>query len=70
MRDHLGQPSFAEDYLTGKLHEIDVALERLDRFPDLAIDFEGRRRLTQLKAQLTAAVDAFPPREITRHVPA
>jgi len=56
------QRAFAEQYLAGKLHEIDIALERLDRVPDLAIDFEARRRLNQLKAQLTAAVQAIPPR--------
>jgi hypothetical protein len=69
MRD-IHDPSFAEEYLTEKLHEIDTALERLDRFPDLAIDFEARRRLTQLKAQLTAAVEAFPARETRQRVPA
>jgi hypothetical protein len=69
MRD-IKDGSFAEEYLTGKLHEIDTALDRLDRFPDLSIDFEARRRLTQLKAQLTAAVEEFPSRETRRHVPA
>ena len=61
MRD-IRAGSFAEEYLTGKLHEIDVALARLDHLPDLAIDVEGRRRLIQLKAQLTAAVQSIPPR--------
>ena len=56
------QRTFAEEYLAGKLHEIDTALARLDGFPDLSIDIEGRRRLIQLKAQLTAAVEAIPPR--------
>jgi hypothetical protein len=56
------QRTFAEEYLADKLHEIDTALARLDGFPDLAIDVEGRRRLVQLKAQLTAAVEAIPPR--------
>ena len=60
--------SFAEEYLTGKLHEIDTALARLDRCPDLAIDFEAHRRLTQLKAQLTAAVEEFPSRDTRRRV--
>jgi hypothetical protein len=65
MRDILDR-SFAEEYLTGKLHEIDTALERIDHFPDVASDLDTRRRLTQLKAQLAAAVEEFPPRQAGR----
>jgi hypothetical protein len=65
MRDIL-ERSFAEEYLNGKLHEIDTALERIDRLPEVASDLETRRRLTQLKAQLAAAVEEFPPREAKR----
>jgi len=69
MRD-IHDRSFAEEYLTDNLHKIDLALDRLDRHPDLAIDCEARRRLTQLKAQLTAAIEEFPSRETRRRAPA
>ena len=62
MDDMGDERTFAEDYLAGKLHEIDTALERIDRFPEPEIDLEGRRRLLQLKLQLTAAVESLSPR--------
>ena len=59
MRDTDDQRRFAEEYLAAKLHELDTALERLDGFPDLAIDSEARRRLVQLKAQMRDAVKSL-----------
>jgi hypothetical protein len=56
MRDTDDQRRFAEEYLTAKLHELDTALQRHDSCPDLAIDFEGRRRLVRLRAQMRDAV--------------
>jgi hypothetical protein len=67
MRDRRDQ-AFAEEYLSAKLHEIDTALDRLDRYPELAIDFEGRRRLVQLRDQLTAAVASFAPPQTHRRI--
>jgi hypothetical protein len=62
MEDREDERTFAEEYLAEKLHEIDTALERIDRFPEPEIDLEGRRRLLQLKRQLAAAVESLSPR--------
>ena len=62
MDDMGDERRFAEEYLAGKLHEIDTALERIDRCSEPEIDLEGRRRLLQLKLQLTAAVESLAPR--------
>jgi len=62
MKDMGDARSFAEEYLDAKLHEIDLALERLDRCPEHWADSERRRRLLQLKLQLAAAVESLAPR--------
>jgi len=59
MDDMGDERTFAEEYLAEKLHEIDTALDRIDRCPEPEIDLEGRRRLLQLKRQLAAAVDSL-----------